>query len=307
MQLAAHRGAAELAPENTIPAFEYAIAYDVDYIEIDVQQTLDHRYVIFHDMDVANKTDGTGLFPTLTYDQARALNVADNNKWSGSEYDPIGMPSLEEVLELASDTGVGLYIDLKESVADAAGVANIVARHGMLARSIFVPYVPGRAESILAVQPQATLMLSNQLPDMPPAFFYAASREYRWFGSDTDSYDANDVVALHDGCGLWMPNVYGGNEAANLLEARALGADGAQINLPDVSVAALQRPVFTTLGRNADEVCLTGNEGLGLPRKTLELTSGTLATGRGGCAVVPDGYTDGITFAGDASARASSL
>src|SRR5688572_19212278 len=73
--IAVHRGAANLAPENTIAAYEYAIAYGVDMIEVDVQMTSDHRFVAFHDLDVAGKTGGTGSFPLLSFDQARALNV----------------------------------------------------------------------------------------------------------------------------------------------------------------------------------------------------------------------------------------
>ena len=166
--IAVHRGAADLAPENTIAAFEYAIAYGMDMIEVDVQQTADHRYVAFHDLDVAAKTDGTGSFPLLTFAEARALNVADNDKWRGSAYDPSQMPSLEEVLELADRHDVGIMFDLKESVVDAATVANLAAAHeGLLERSVFIPYVPGRAEMIKAVQPEAQLNFSNRFGELP--------------------------------------------------------------------------------------------------------------------------------------------
>ncbi|KAA3622583.1 MAG: glycerophosphodiester phosphodiesterase, partial [Bacteroidetes bacterium] len=38
-----HRGAAALAPENTLAAVEKGLAYNPDRIEIDVQQTKDGR------------------------------------------------------------------------------------------------------------------------------------------------------------------------------------------------------------------------------------------------------------------------
>src|SRR5688500_12248061 len=77
LTIAAHRAAAELAPENTLAAYRYAIAYGVDMIEVDVQQTLDGRFVSFHDTSVDAKTDGSGRIGLKTYAQARALNVAD--------------------------------------------------------------------------------------------------------------------------------------------------------------------------------------------------------------------------------------
>jgi glycerophosphoryl diester phosphodiesterase len=312
MQLMVHRGAAELAPENTLWAYRYAIAYDVDYIEVDVQQTIDHRYVAFHDLDVAEKTDGEGLINTMTFDQVRALNPAANPKWQGSAYDPAQIPSLEEILALAADTGVGVTFDLKESVTDAASVALMADEFGLIGRSIFQPYVPGRAEQIKAAAPEATMLLSNQgfeeLPEgAPRGVFYAAAREYDAFGSDLDGFDTGRVNEIHDGCGLVIPNVYGGDEAANLLRARELGVDGAQVNLPDVSVATLGRPVATLMtARNGTACLLDAKHQQGLPGKTLDLGHGkTAVTGLGGCVWV--GPRSRVRWPGDTSAHASSV
>jgi hypothetical protein len=236
MELVVHRGAAELAPENTLWAFRYAIAYDVEYIEVDVQQTLDHRYVAFHDPTLDDKTDGAGPVALKTFAELRALNAADNPKWKGSAYDPAPLPSLEEVLELAAETGVGVAFDLKESVTDTASVARMAQQYGLIEESFFQPYVPGRAEQIKAVAPEARLLLSNQgldeLPDgAPRGTFYAASREYDLFGSALPGFDAGRINEAHDGCAQVIPNVYQGEvtgRGGDLLHARALGADGAQ-------------------------------------------------------------------------------
>ncbi len=309
MSLMVHRGAAELAPENTLWAFRYAIAYDVEWIEVDVQQTLDHRYVAFHDPTLDEKTDGTGVVATKTFAELRALNAADNPKWKGSAYDPAQLPSLEEVLQLAQETGVGVTFDLKESVTDTASVALMAQRYGVVERSIFQPYVPGRAEQILAVAPDAHLLLSNQgfedLPDgAPRGTFFAAAREYDAFGSSLPGYDAGRINEAHDGCAQVIPNVYQGDvtgsEAGDLLHARALGADGAQVNLPEVAVEALGRPVATVLVPRDGGVCLLDAEHRqGLPGKTL--SSGAV-TGVGGCVASAAGR---VRFAGDGSALAS--
>jgi glycerophosphoryl diester phosphodiesterase len=44
-----HRGAAAILPENTLPAFEYAIGIGVDAIELDVAATRDNVAVVVHD------------------------------------------------------------------------------------------------------------------------------------------------------------------------------------------------------------------------------------------------------------------
>src|SRR3954470_2176121 len=44
-----HRGARALRPENTISAFEYAIAAGVDVLELDLGVTRDNVVVVSHD------------------------------------------------------------------------------------------------------------------------------------------------------------------------------------------------------------------------------------------------------------------
>ncbi len=47
-----HRGAAAVLPENTLPAFEYAIAAGVDAIELDLAVTKDNVVVVSHDPEL---------------------------------------------------------------------------------------------------------------------------------------------------------------------------------------------------------------------------------------------------------------
>src|SRR5208337_2893637 len=44
-----HRGARAMRPENTLPAFEYAIAAGVDFLELDMAVTKDNVLVVSHD------------------------------------------------------------------------------------------------------------------------------------------------------------------------------------------------------------------------------------------------------------------
>lgn len=316
--IAVHRGAANLAPENTLEAYRYAIAYDVAMVEVDVQQTLDGRFVSFHDSDLDSKTDGSGPIALHTYEQVRALNAADNVRWRGSAYDPAQIPSLEEILALARDTGTGVMFDLKESVTDLAGVANLAAAYGVLERSVFIPYLPVRAEVISAAQPGARLNFSNQLGALPggapTGSLYALTAEYYSFGSSLTSFDAGDIAEIHDGCSIVLPNVYQGEvtgtEAGDLVEARRRGADGAQVNNPEVAAAVLNRPVataFVVRPQGRAQACLVDAEHqMGLPGKHVRVGDDELLTGRGGCVPLPaDGRAGRLRFEGDSSALSS--
>ena len=313
MAIAAHRGAAELAPENTMDAYRYAIAYGVDMIEVDVQQTLDGRYVSFHDQTVDAKTDGSGYIALMTYDEVRGLNAAANDKWQGSEYDPAIIPSLEEILELARDTGTGIYFDIKESVTNPVGIVQMAAEYGLVESSAFLTYEPFRSAAIRAASPEAPLMLSNYDAAISPAMLFAIAQDYTWFGSSLPNYNPEKIAAIHDACGLVIPNVYQGDvtdsEAGDLLYARSIGADGAQVNNPDVVADALDEPVPTRVTVGDGAVCLVNaTNGLGIPEKTLSTMGQTLVTAKGGCVSLPANYRAAqITFAGDGSALPSQL
>jgi glycerophosphoryl diester phosphodiesterase len=98
----AHRGAwwpaAPDAPaENTLEAFEAAIALGADMIELDVRRTRDGRLVVFHDARV--KTVPTA---SLRYDALRT---------KGTKSRP---PLLQDVLALTKDR-IALNLEIKEA------------------------------------------------------------------------------------------------------------------------------------------------------------------------------------------------
>jgi glycerophosphoryl diester phosphodiesterase len=93
--IVAHRGASSTHPENTLPAFEAAIAIGAQAVELDVRLSADGVAVVMHDPDVSRTTDGIGGVHELTADDLGALNA-------GSAAAPAHVPRLAEVLELAS-------------------------------------------------------------------------------------------------------------------------------------------------------------------------------------------------------------
>ena len=69
----AHRGFSGLYPENTILAFEKAIAEGVYGIENDVHYTKDGELVVIHDEKVDRTTDGVGYVRDYTLKELRKL------------------------------------------------------------------------------------------------------------------------------------------------------------------------------------------------------------------------------------------
>jgi glycerophosphoryl diester phosphodiesterase len=304
--ISAHRGALELAPENTVWSYEYAFAYGVDLVEVDVQQTSDGRFVALHDSTVDRTTNGTGEISELTYAEVRALNAADYEPWKGTEFDPAQVASLEEVLALAARVGGGLELDIKGSVTEEGRLAELVEQYGLIEESIF----NSGDIRILQVAPNAN-MIYNRDRWEPPFLIYEIGKVFSVFGSRLDEYTPEAVAAAHDACAIVMPHAYDAGpeqEVAQFHAARAIGADGVQTNQPDAIVAAAGLAAPARLDDTGAELCLTNAENrLGFPTKELELRKGwrtaTLTTGLGGCVDIPGGKWKGAhaNFAGDGS------
>jgi glycerophosphoryl diester phosphodiesterase len=75
----AHRGASATETENTLPAFEAAIAVGAGAVELDVRLTRDGHPVVIHDADVARITGGAGLVRDLSLDEIERLLVATSS------------------------------------------------------------------------------------------------------------------------------------------------------------------------------------------------------------------------------------
>jgi len=113
----AHRGGASEAPENTLPAFEHAVALGYRYLETDAHVTADGVLVAFHDDRLDRVTDRTGVIAELPWREVREAKV------DGRE--PI--PLLEELLGAWPEARIN--IDPKQD-AVAEPLAAAIVRTG---------------------------------------------------------------------------------------------------------------------------------------------------------------------------------
>lgn len=102
IQVMAHRGAMNQAPENTARALEFSIADAVEWVEVDVRITKDGHHVLFHDGELRGKTDGSGPVRDHTLAEVRALDAGSKfaRQFAGAR-----ILTLEEGLELARGRG----------------------------------------------------------------------------------------------------------------------------------------------------------------------------------------------------------
>ena len=99
-----HRGAAGVAPENTLPGLRHAVEVGADAVEFDLQVTRDDRLVLLHDPTVDRTTDGSGEVEDLTLQEVRGLDAGhaftpDRGASFPHRGRGVGIPTLEEALE----------------------------------------------------------------------------------------------------------------------------------------------------------------------------------------------------------------
>lgn len=115
--LFAHRGASQLAPENTLQAFELAVNLgDVDVLEMDAHMTADGHIVVIHDATLERTTDGHGLVRTHTLGELQQLDAGAKFTTVHQEMPFQGrgvvIPLLEDVLRAFPN--VGFNIEIKQ-------------------------------------------------------------------------------------------------------------------------------------------------------------------------------------------------
>jgi glycerophosphoryl diester phosphodiesterase len=103
-----HRGARAARPENTLPAFEYAIAAGVDVLEMDLAVTRDNVLVVSHDPVLSEEkcsgSEGTRVIREMTLAQLRKWDCGSKRLKQFPQQQTVPgtrIPTFDEVLALA--------------------------------------------------------------------------------------------------------------------------------------------------------------------------------------------------------------
>lgn len=79
VQLIAHRGCADMYPENTVLAVQKSAPY-VEMIEIDIQRCGSGEIVVFHDDQLDRLTDATGSVSTMDWKILKGLTIQNSEQ-----------------------------------------------------------------------------------------------------------------------------------------------------------------------------------------------------------------------------------
>lgn len=153
-----HRGASALAPENTIRAFELAIAGGCDLVELDVHLSRDGEIVVIHDAEVERTPGRREAVGDLDAAELAAIDLGAGQ----------GVPRLAEVFALARGR-IGVYVELKGPRTGAAlgALVRSGAAEGVdLVSGSFVPPLVAELGAAAPEVPRSVLFRPTSVGDM---------------------------------------------------------------------------------------------------------------------------------------------
>lgn len=235
----AHRGASGIAPENTIAAFELAVAQGARAVECDVVLSSDGVPVVIHDVTLDRTTTGSG---NVVDHQWAELSRLDAGVWKGAEYTGEHLPRLGDLLRAAVGRA-RVVIELKDG--DPTGLAHatreaIAANPGVDVGVIsFIPDVVRAVRQILPEVAVGFLYWERQAfaRDIPAVLDMARSMDAHFIGPQTTLVTAELCEAAHR-AGLPV-STWTANNPDDMRRLVADGVDAITTDWPDRAFAAL--------------------------------------------------------------------
>lgn len=224
----AHRGYSAKFPENTLSAFEAAIAAGAAMIELDVHLTRDGALLVTHDFELGRTSNGKGTISDFT---SRELRSLDAGAWFSQYHKGERFPVLGEVLAMAKGR-IELNIELKEETLPDDSVRDVMAEkvlalaggHGMLSQ-VLISSFDWRALARLRLKDQnVRIGLLNDTPEKGLRWDEAAPLRAHSYNPNHEGLSEAQAREIHSkGLKLYPFTANTPEEFRKLL---ALGADG---------------------------------------------------------------------------------
>ncbi len=228
VKVISHRGAAGVAPENTLPAVEAGLKAGAEYIEIDVHLTKDGEFAVIHDRTVKRTTGTTGRVKDLSLDELKKL---DARKSMPSFQGKANIPSLDEVLDLfAAYPNATIAIEVKpgETGEDIPGkLTELIAKRKMYDQVIVISFKHKLLELIADKDPKVRI---GYLSFLPPSKATPNSTHSVWWVS-TLFFPKRIRKLMSQGVEIWVWTV---NKKSRMEKLKQFGVNGIVTDYPSL-------------------------------------------------------------------------
>jgi glycerophosphoryl diester phosphodiesterase len=241
-----HRGAAGVAPENTLPSFALALALGADVLELDVHASRDGVIVVMHDPTLERTTNGRGTVREHAWSELQELDAGYQFTRDGHDFpyrdQGVRIPTLEAVLKRFPLACCNIEIK-QEHPPIVAAVVEIIRRLDAQHRVLLA----AEHDSIMReIRQQAgdivTSFATGEVADFIARLQTSGLKDYQPRGcalqipprfGDIELVTAESVAAAHR-CGLEV-HVWTINQRDEIEALLALGVDGIMSDLPGLA------------------------------------------------------------------------
>jgi glycerophosphoryl diester phosphodiesterase len=258
-----HRGASGYRPEHTLASYRLAIEMGADYIEPDLVSTKDHVLVARHENDISGTTDVadhpefaarrttktidgraiTGWFTEdFTLAELRTLRAKErlpDLRPTNAVFDGLyQVPTLQEVIDLAKRSGVGIYPETKHpTYFDSIGLS---LEEPLLATLRTNGYRGPKAKVFIQSFETANLKELNRKTDLPlvqlidevgAPYDFVVAGDPRTYDDLVTPEGLAEIATYADGVGPSKNRIVPRDTAGNLLDPTSLVRDAHRVGL----------------------------------------------------------------------------
>jgi len=249
----AHQGGKGLRPDNTLGAFEHAVALGVDVLEMDIHTTADGVLVVMHDDTVDGTTDGSGPIQDFTLAELKELDAGyrwtpDDGQTFPYRGQGITVPTVAEVF--AAFPRMPMNIEIKQAEPSmVAPFCELIRDYNMVDRVLVASFDDETIAEFREECPEVATSTSTNETVM----LYALSRLFLEATYSAPA-DAAQVPEYRSGLHVLAPRFVDAahkrnlevhawtiNDEGDMERMIALGVDGIITDYPDRLLALLGR------------------------------------------------------------------
>jgi glycerophosphoryl diester phosphodiesterase len=259
-----HRGASGYRPEHTLSSYRLAIEIGADYIEPDLVSTKDHQLVTRHEPEISGTTDVarhpefagrrttkvidgnpvTGWFTDdFTLAELRTLRAVERLpavRPTNTAFDGVDqIPTLQEVIDLAKQAGVGIYPETKHPTyfrseglpLEEPLVATLTA-NGYTQKSDPVFIQSFETSNLRHLRTMTKLRLVQLLDDAPlKPYDFVVNGDPRIYGDLETKNGLTEIATYADGIGPFKNAIVPRDADQRLLAPTSLVRDAHRVGL----------------------------------------------------------------------------
>ncbi|CAN5220117.1 glycerophosphodiester phosphodiesterase [soil metagenome] len=167
----AHRGASEIAPENTLAAFQKALEDGAEGIEFDVQLAKDGVPIVFHDFRLERIGQKKGRVADFTSLELQNLDVGSwfnlkNPNKADHKFSEEVVPTLVQLLDFLNDYKGLIYVELKCKDEETSALVEAVCK--TIRNSNLLPLIIVKSFNL-----EAIFQIKQLLPEVRTAALFA--------------------------------------------------------------------------------------------------------------------------------------